>query len=485
MEKIKIRTRYAPSPTGYFHIGGARTALFNYLYAKHMNGDFIVRIEDTDIERNVKGGIESQLENLDWLHLTPDESHLNPKQYGPYIQSQKLKRYQELALKLVKENKAYYCFCTPEELEADRQLAMQNHQTPKYNRRCLKLLENEIKEKLKTNPKAAIRLKMKDNINIEWDDLVRGHMSVPTSALTDPVILKSNGYPMYNFAVVVDDYDMKITHILRGEEHLSNTPYQIAIKNALGFDNQDVKYGHLSIIVDETGKKLSKRNKELKQFIEDYRNMGVVPEALCNFLGLLGWSPKSNKEILSLVELIKEFDFDRISKAPAFFDFKKLLWVSNQYIKVMPNDKYLNFVKKYLIIDLSKICNSKHYDLLLSMFHPQLQYGQQINELINDLFNNIDKKELSADLKQFIKKESSVKVLSNFRKQLNNINELDLENSMQIINNIKTTENIKGKELFLPIRIACIYKEHGPEINKTMTIIGKDKILQNIKEIID
>ncbi len=482
-KKVKIRTRYAPSPTGYFHIGGARTALFNYLYAKHMNGDFVVRIEDTDIERNVEGGTESQLENLDWMKLTPDESPLNPKQYGPYTQSQKLKRYQELALKLIKENKAYYCFCTPEQLETDRQLALQNHQTPKYNRRCLNLNENEIKEKLKTNPKVAIRLKIQDNINIEWDDLVRGHMSVPTSALTDPVILKSNGYPMYNFAVVVDDYDMRITHILRGEEHLSNTPYQIAIKNALGFDKQNVKYGHLSIIVDETGKKLSKRNKELKQFIEDYRNMGVTPEALCNFLALLGWSPKSNKEVLSMDELTKEFNFDRISKAPAFFDFKKLLWVSNQYIKVMPSDKYLSFVKKYLMIDLLKICDSKHHDLLLGMFQPQLQYGQQINELIDDLFNNIDKKELSNELRKFIKKESSIKVLNNFKKQLSNINELDLENSIQIINDIKTKENIKGKELFLPIRIACIYKEHGPEINKTMTIIGKDKILQNIKEL--
>lgn len=484
MKEVKIRTRYAPSPTGYFHIGGARTALFNYLYAKHMQGDFIVRIEDTDIERNVKGGTESQLENLKWMGIEPDESPLNPKQYGPYVQSQKLERYQKLILKLIYENKAYYCFCTPEQLEEDRQLALKNHQTPKYNRRCLKLTDQEIKAKLKRGTHVAVRLKMEDNVNIEWDDLIRGHMSVPTSALTDPVILKSNGYPMYNFAVVVDDYDMKITHILRGEEHLSNTPYQIAIKKALGFDDQEIKYGHLSIITDETGKKLSKRNKELKQFIEDYRNMGVLPEALDNFLALLGWSSKSNKEVMPMNELIKEFDFDRVSKAPAFFDFKKLLWMSNQYIKVMPSTNYLEFVKKYLKIDLSKICNGKHHDLLLEMFQPQLQYGLQINDLINDLFGNINKKELSDEIKAFIKKESSIKVLTNFKKQLDKIDELNLENSTQIINNIKTEENIKGKELFLPIRVVCIYKEHGPEINKTMTIIGKQKIIENINEII-
>ncbi|MBQ2349587.1 MAG: glutamate--tRNA ligase [Mycoplasma sp.] len=481
---MKIRTRYAPSPTGYFHIGGARTALFNYLYAKHMHGDFIVRIEDTDFERNVEGGTESQLENLKWMGIQPDESPLNPKRYGPYVQSQKLDRYQQLVVKLIGEGKAYYCFCTPEQLEADRQLALKNHQTPKYNRRCLNLTEQEIKEKLKNNHNVAVRLKMEDNVNIEWDDLVRGHMCVPTSALTDPVILKSNGYPMYNFAVVVDDYDMKITHILRGEEHLSNTPYQIAIKKALGFDNQDIKYGHLSIITDETGKKLSKRNKELKQFIEDYRNMGVPAEALNNFLALLGWSSKTNKEVLPINELIKEFDFDRISKAPAFFDFKKLLWMSNQYIKVMPLTNYLKFVKKYLNVDLSKICDEKHHDILLEMFQPQLQYGLQINDLINDLFGNVTKKELSDEIKSFMKKASSIKVLTNFKKQLNNIDELNLENSTQIVNNIKTEESIKGKELFLPIRIVCIYKEHGPEINKTMTIIGKQKILENIEGII-
>ncbi len=482
---VRIRTRYAPSPTGYFHIGGARTALFNYLYAKHMNGDFIVRIEDTDTERNVEGGTQSQLENLKWMGILPDESPLNPKKCGPYIQSQKLERYSKLALKLVEEGKAYYCFCTPEQLEADRQLALKNHQTPKYNRRCLNLSKKEIEEKLKTNHNVAIRLKMPDNQKIEWDDLIRGHMSVPTSALTDPVILKSNGYPMYNFAVVVDDYDMKITHILRGEEHLSNTPYQIAIKNALGFDKLDVKYGHLSVITDETGKKLSKRNKELKQFIEDYRNMGVPSMALNNFLALLGWSSKSNKEVLSISELIAEFDFDRISKAPAFFDLKKLLWMSNQYIKAMQPNEYLSFVKKYLTVDLSKICDIKHHNLLLEMFQPQLQYGQQVNELIDDMFSNISEKQLPKDIKEFMKKQSSVKVLTILKEQLENINELDLENSMKIIENIKNKENIKGKELFLPIRVVCIYKEHGPEINKTMTIIGKKNILENIKEFID
>lgn len=484
METNKIRTRYAPSPTGYFHIGGARTALFNYLYAKHMNGDFIVRIEDTDVERNVEGGIESQLENLKWMGIIPDESVMNPGKYGPYVQSQKLEHYKNLAFELVKNKKAYYCFCSAEQLETDRQLALSNHQTPKYNRRCYALTDDDVTKKIKQGIPFVIRLKMEDNVNIEWDDLIRGHMSVPTSALTDPVILKSNGYPMYNFAVVVDDYDMKITHVLRGEEHISNTPYQIAIKKALGYDKQDIKYGHLSIITDETGKKLSKRNKELKQFIEDYRTMGVPYEALNNFLALLGWSSKSNHEVLNSAELIAEFDLDRVSKAPAFFDFKKLLWMSNQYIKVMSDEAYIQFVSQYLKTNLNTICAPEYHNLLLCMFKPQLQYGQQIDELILDIFGNIKSQILSPELKAFIELESSKKVLNNFKKQLEQIDVINLDNAIEIVNKIKVEENVKGKELFLPIRIACIFKEHGPEINKTMTIIGKQRILENITKLI-
>lgn len=473
----KVRTRYAPSPTGFFHIGGARTALFNYLYAKHCNGDFIVRIEDTDIERNVEGGIDSQLNNLTWLKIPYDESIKNPGKFGPYIQSQKLERYRELANKLLQEGKAYYCFCSKEELDLQREIAMKQGHTPKYSRKCLYLSKEEIKEKLNQNIPHVIRLKMHDNENIEWDDLIRGHMSVPTSALTDPVILKSNGIPMYNFAVVVDDYDMEITHVLRGEEHLSNTPYQIAIKKALGFDSRDIKYGHLSIIIDETGKKLSKRNKTLKQFIQDYKDMGVLPEAITNFLALLGWSSKSNNEILTMDEIIKEFDFDRISKSPAFFDFKKMLWISNSYLKNMSDQDYLTFVKKFLTVDLSKY--AKHEDEILLIFKPQIQYGQQINELVTDIFMS-DINNLPIELQEVVKQDFFKKNMQVFKEVISKMDVITYDNAKDIVNNVKQISGLKGKELFLPMRIACIGKEHGPEMNKILTIIGKDQILKNI-----
>ena len=477
----KIRTRYAPSPTGFFHVGGARTALFNYLYAKHCNGEFIVRIEDTDQERNVEGGIDSQLNNLEWLKIKYDESIRNPGKYGPYIQTQKLDRYKELANKLLEEGKAYYCFCTKEELELERELALKNNQTPKYNRKCLYLTKEEIQQKLDQGISHVIRLKIQDNVNIEWDDLVRGHMCVPTSALTDPVILKSNGIPMYNFAVVIDDYDMDITHVLRGEEHLSNTPYQIAIKQALGFDTKEIKYGHLSIIIDETGKKLSKRNKTLKQFIEDYKTMGFLPEAITNFLALLGWSSKSNHEIMTTDEIAKEFDFDRISKAPAFFDFKKMLWISNSYFKKMDDKQYLDFVKKFVTIDSSLFPNQ--FDNVLLTFKQQISYAQGIDNLIKDTFLG-GVENLSSELVEVTKTEYFKKCVLTFKEVLNKTNEITFENANGIVNEVKRLSGLKGKELYLPMRVATIGKEHGPEMNKILTIVGKEKILSNIDKLL-
>lgn len=283
----KVRTRYAPSPTGHFHIGGARTALFNYLYARRYNGEFIVRIEDTDEARNVEGGIQSQLLNLKWLGLFPDESPENPGEVGPYIQSQKYATYRALAEQLLAKNLAYRCFCSPEELEQARLIATERGQTPKYARTCLHLTPDVIEQKLAANTPYVIRLQIPDDMIYEWHDLIRGEMSIPASTMSDLVILKANKIPTYNFAVVIDDHAMQITHVFRGEEHLSNTPYQLAVKTALGY-HDDFIYAHFPIIVDDTGKKLSKRNLALEQFIDGFRDKGYLPEALVNFLALLG-----------------------------------------------------------------------------------------------------------------------------------------------------------------------------------------------------
>lgn len=477
---IKVRTRYAPSPTGYFHIGGARTALFNYLYTKHYSGEFIVRIEDTDVARNVEGGIESQLENLKWLGIFADESVANPTENGPYIQSQKFDVYKRLAFSLLEQKLAYRCFCTPEELEQARESALARGETPKYSKKCLVLTESEINEKLSSNTPFAIRLSIKADRNFEWNDLVRGLMSVSSSSMTDPIILKNNGIATYNFAVVIDDHDMQITHILRGEEHLSNTPYQIAIKEALGYKD-NFSYGHLSIIVDASGKKLSKRNLDVEQFLEEFKTKGYLPEALVNFIALLGWSDEENKEILNMRELIKKFSIDRLTSAPAFFDINKLNWVSSEYFKKMDDVAYTLFVVPF-IKNSNPILVGKEKELAL-LFKKNLFYAQQINEFINTNFpSELGWEHLKPETKEIILKNNKVKdVLSEFKYAITHLSEFNDVNVKDTIKKVGEKVEASGKELFMPIRIALTGQEHGPELASIITLYGQTKV----NEIVD
>lgn len=472
-----IRTRYAPSPTGLFHIGGARTALFNYLFAKKNNGDFIVRIEDTDLERNVEAGIESQLTNLKWLKIFPDESIMNPGNYGPYIQSEKFSIYKEKAFSLLKEGKAYRCFCSPEKLEQDREKAAQEGRTPKYNRTCLHLSEEEIEKNIREGKVFSIRLKIENNRIYEWSDLIRGNISVPSDALTDPIILKSNGIASYNFAVVIDDSDMNITHVIRGEEHISNTPYQIAIAEALNV-NKEIIYGHLSIIVDETGKKLSKRNMELKQFIEDYKNMGFTPESITNFMYLLGMAATNNKEVFNLVEAIKNFDINKASKSPSTFDFKKMEWISSEHFKLISDTAFISYVEPFVTIDLNYLKDKKNEVILL--FKNQISYAKQLNDLINKTF--FEKKKLNDFNKKFdfISDKETLKMIAYFAKKLTEIQNWSAESVQQIIDQVKEETGKNGKLLFMPIRIFSTHNEHGPELAKIISIIGKEKVIENI-----
>lgn len=474
-----IRTRYAPSPTGLFHIGGARTALFNYLFAKKYNGDFIVRIEDTDIERNVEGGAESQLNNLKWLKIFPDESLLNPGNYGPYIQTEKLKRYQELALKLLEEGKAYRCFCTPDKLKEDREKAKDNKQTPKYNKTCLHLSKSQIEENLKNNVPYSIRLNIQENETFTWNDIVRGEITVPASALTDPVILKSNNIPMYNFAVVIDDHDMKISHVIRGEEHISNTPYQLAIKKALDFNN-DIAFGHLSVIVDESGKKLSKRNIELKQFIEDYKNMGFLPESIVNFMYLLGMPPHDTNEIFDMTTSIRNFDINKVSKSATMFDFKKMEWISSEHFKLLSDSAFVSFVLPFIDIKFNDLEEKKSQIILL--FKNQINYAKQLNDLIFENF--LEEKNIKEVCKLKPLKDAKIKELIDlYILKIEETLDWNTDNIQTIINDIKTETGRTGKNLFMPIRILSTHREHGPELAKILVIFGKDKVLENVKKV--
>ena len=473
----KVRVRYAPSPTGYLHIGNARTALFNYLFAKHTNGDFIIRIEDTDVNRNVKDGVKSQLDNLKWLGVNWDESVDLGGDYGPYAQLERMEAgiYQPYIDELLEKGLAYRCFCTSEELEKETEAQKQRGEIPKYSGKCRHLTEDEIQAKLEAKESYSIRFKVPENVDIAWKDMVKGDISFNSNDVSgDFNIVKRDGIPTYNFVVVLDDHLMEISHVLRGEDHISNTPKQIMIYNALGFDVP--KFGHMALIVNEEGKKLSKRDTSIIQFIEDYKKLGYLPEAMFNFISLLGWSPTGEEEIFSKEELVNIFDENRLSKSSAKFDVNKLSWINNQYIKKLDNDKYLNLVKPFISdIDLSNFSDEAINNICL-LFKDQISYGAQITELVKEFINT----DLEDEAITFIKENDCINVINEFKNQLINN---DVKNEDDVKSLIKEVGNItgnKGKMLFMAIRIAISGKMHGPEIPNIITIFGKDNIINII-----
>ncbi|QBQ08195.1 glutamyl-tRNA synthetase [Spiroplasma gladiatoris] len=476
----KIRLRYAPSPTGFLHIGNTRTALMNYLYAHHYNGDFIVRIEDTDIERNVEGAIESQFDNMEWLGISPDESFLKPiDKYGKYMQSQKFDRYKELAEKLIEKGFAYKCFCTPQELQIEREeQEARGIVATKYSKKCL--YRNDI-DQLKDKP-YNIRFNVGEDQAIKINDVVRGDVEFNSKEIGDFVILKSNGIATYNFAVVVDDYDMQITHVVRGEEHISNTPKQCLIYSA--FNWTEPKFCHLTLIVDETKKKLSKRSGNAMFFISQYREQGYLPEALFNYIALLGWSPKGEQEIFSKEEFVKMFDEKRFSKSPSTFDMVKMKWINSQWMKKLSDENYLEFTKKFIDKSKFNIDNKEPLWLnsVLMLFKKELEFGSQINKHLDIFFNDV---EVSAQTKETLGTLSDYKeMILSLKNELINLEDFEENNIKKIISMLGKTFEKKGKDLFMPIRIFTTLSEHGPELAKTISLLGKQKVLKNIDSLL-
>ncbi len=474
----KVRVRYAPSPTGHLHIGGARTALFNYLYAKHHGGDFVFRLEDTDIERNIEGGEASQLDNLAWLGIIPDESPLNPKpEYAPYRQMERLDIYNKYINILLEKGYAYKCFCTPEELEAEHEKQTAAGLAPKYNRKCCNLTAEEIKEKEEAGLPYTIRVKVPANETYEFDDMIRGHVSFESEDIGDWVLIKANGIPTYNFAVVIDDHTMEISHVFRGEEHLSNTPKQLMIYKMLGWEAP--QYGHMTLIVNEQRKKLSKRDESIMQFVSQYKEEGYLPDAMFNFMALLGWSPEGEQEIFDHEGLIKEFSETRLSKSPSMFDKDKLKWVNNRYIKERSLDDVVELCKPFL---------SKAYDLsshsdewvreLVATYHDQISYGKEIVELVSLFFE--DELHLDEEAIEFMKDENIPNTLAVFKSKLEELEEFTKENIQACIKATQKEAKAKGKMLYMPIRIATTGIMHGPDLASSIMLLGKEKVLSRL-----
>ena len=471
---MKVRTRYAPSPTGFMHIGNLRTAIFEYLLAKKYNGDFILRIEDTDQEREVEGAIDFIYNTLDLCGFKIDEGPNNEGNFGPYIQSKRKDIYKEYALKLVEMGKAYYCFCSEEELTKMREKADARKKPFLYDGRCSRLSKEKIEENLKNNVPYVIRQKMpKEGVTIV-EDLIYGKVKIDNSILDDQILLKSDGFPTYNFANVIDDHLMEITHVIRGKEYLDQTAKYNLLYEAFGWEKPT--YIHVAMVLGEDGNKLSKRNGDAS-FMDLY-NEGYLPEAIVNYLSLLGWSPETNQEVFSMEELISNFNEERISKSSSQYDVKKLKWFNHQYINKMDDEKYLSWIKKYYSNECDK--SEEWLNHLLLIYKSHLNYGKEINELTSSFFN----KEfvIDAEAKEFMESDEVIpKVVEVFKEEIKATSNWSVETLQEVINNVKEKAGVKGKMLFMPIRIAASGIMHGPELADTLYLIGKEEILNRLK----
>jgi nondiscriminating glutamyl-tRNA synthetase len=483
----EVRVRYAPSPTGHLHIGGARTALFNYLFARHHNGKFIVRIEDTDIERNVEGGEQSQLENLKWLGIEYDESIDKDGGYGPYRQTERLDIYRKYVNELLEKGYAYKCFCTPEELEQEREAQKAaGIAAPQYSGKCRHLTPEQAAQLEAEGKPYTIRIKVPEGKLYEFEDMVRGKVVFESKDIGDWVIVKANGIPTYNFAVVIDDHLMKITHVFRGEEHLSNTPKQLMIYEYLGWEPP--KFAHMTLIVNENRKKLSKRDESIIQFVSQYKELGYLPEAMFNFFALLGWSPEGEEEIFTKEELIKIFDVSRLSKSPSMFDKQKLTWMNNQYIKKLDLDRLVELALPHLVkagrLPENMSDEQKQWARnLIALYQEQMSYGAEIVELSEMFFK--EDIEYNDEAKAVLAEEQVPEVLKAFLEEVKNLEMFDAEAIKAAIKAVQKATGQKGKKLFMPIRVATTGQTHGPELPLALQLLGKEKVISRLEKLID
>ncbi|UXO88252.1 glutamate--tRNA ligase [Bacillus safensis] len=480
----EVRVRYAPSPTGHLHIGNARTALFNYLFARSQGGKFIIRIEDTDQKRNVEGGEESQLRHLQWLGIDWDESIDKDGCYGPYRQSERNDIYKKYYDELLEKDLAYKCYCTAEELEAEREAQIARSEMPRYSGKCSHLSKEEEDKLIAEGREPSIRFRVPKGEIIKFDDMVKGDISFETDGIGDFVIVKKDGTPTYNFAVAVDDHLMKMTHVLRGEDHISNTPKQIMIFNAFGWDVP--LFGHMTLIVNENRKKLSKRDESIIQFIEQYKNLGYLPEALFNFIALLGWSPVGEEELFTKEQFIDIFDVNRLSKSPALFDMHKLKWVNNQYVKALDLDQVVALTLPHLqkagkVSEQLTEEENTWVRKLISLYHEQLSYGAEIVELTELFFK--EQIEYNQEAKEVLAEEQVPEVMASFAGQLEQLESFTPDEIKAAIKAVQKETGHKGKKLFMPIRVAVTGQTHGPELPQSIELLGKETVLNRIKQI--
>ena len=480
MEK-KLKVRFAPSPTGPFHIGGARSALFNWLVARHADGTFLVRIEDTDLKRSTKESEENIKDSLKWLGMNWDEGIDVGGPHGPYRQTERLDLYKKEVQRLLDEGKAYYCYCSAEELEKSRKAQLDAGKTPIYDEHCRHLTEEEKARYEAEGRKPVVRLKVRKDGVFAFDDMVRGHVEFQAAGVGDFIIMKSDGIPVYNFAVVIDDAFMEVTHVIRAEEHLSNTPRQLAIYEALGY--KPPKFGHISLILGEDHKKMSKRHGATS--VTEYRNMGYLPEAVVNYLALLGWTPKGEQEIFTEEELIKQFSMKRVSSNDAVFDINKLNWINFQYMKKLDADQLYALIFPFLVkagyVEESVTEEKKDWlKKVIWFMKDHIYFAGQAAEELKFFFEDMPALTDEAIL-SIMKAETSGKLLKAFIEDLKALETFDQAEIKKCFNACMKAQGIKGKAAYEPTRIALTGATQGPGMFEMMELFGREKTMDRLE----
>ncbi len=477
----QIRVRFAPSPTGYLHIGGARTCLFNWLFAKRSGGKLILRIEDTDFQRLKGDSVEQIISSLKWLGLDWDEGPGKEGEYGPYQQSERLEAYEKEAKRLIEENKAYYCFCTPEELEERRKRGPQNGNTAGYDGRCSTLGGKDKEAFLKEGRKPVVRIVSPKEGKTVIEDIVRGMVVFDNSILDDIIIMKSNGTPTYNFACVVDDSAMKISHVIRAEEHLSNTPKQAVIYQALGYELP--KFAHVPMILAPDRSKLSKRHGATS--VEEFREQGFLPEAIVNYLCLLGWSAENQTEIFDLSTASGQFSLERVSKNAAVYDVKKLTWINGHYLKTLDLDYIVSLSKPFFEaagIDTGR-CSVDKLKSVIALVREKVWTLAELAEGSGYFFDetiNYDPK----GVEKYFGMEGLTKLFGEIIEQLNQLTSFDQENIEAFYRQYAERLGIKAAQIIHPTRLALTGRTVSPGLFEVMEILGREECILRMKKAV-
>jgi glutamyl-tRNA synthetase len=475
------RVRFAPSPTGYLHVGGLRTALFNYLFAKKNNGTFVLRIEDTDRNRYIEGAVDNLIKALNWAGLNIDEGPEISGDYGPYMQSQRLDIYKKYADELISKGKAYCCFCSPDRLKTlkEEQEKQKLPQT-KYDKHCFHLTKEEIEKKLASGIPKVIRLNVEQNNTIKFDDVVREHVEFESNNVDDQVLIKSDGYPTYHLANVVDDHLMKITHVIRGEEWLSSTPKHVLLYDA--FEWEKPIFAHLPLLLNPDRSKLSKRQGDVT--VEDYRNKGFLKDALINFVALLGWNAGDDKEFYYMDELISSFSLERVNKAGAVFDLQKLNWLNAEHLRKKSNEELLSLLKEE--IQKSKFKDQNYSNGFLSLvidtMKERVSFVKEFIDTCTYFYEGPTEYEQKSVEKNW--KPETPEHLNKLKEEFVSLNNPTKEDFEHSLTNVSEELNVGKGKLIHPLRLAVSGQSTGPGMFDLLFILGKEEVVRRIDEAI-